>query len=114
MKPSIEIIRFLNGEIPEDNLLELVPERHDLITGFREVYLALAEGQRAKVAHCAVCGTLLLRRRVLTGRPNYCEAERCRKIMKLGRDRPVTLDSVPEPTRSCYREIQAYNGGYSD
>ena len=114
MKPTHAMIHFLNGEIPEDKLVELVPERHDLIAGFKTVYAELAKAHGTKVTLCAICGTAILRRRVLAGRPNYCDSERCQKIKKLGHDKPVTLDSVPEPTRNCLREIQSYNGGYSE
>jgi hypothetical protein len=115
MKPTNPIIQFLNGEIPEDRLFELVPERHDLIAGFKEVHTALTKVFGTKVITvCAICGTAILRRRVLAGRPNYCDAERCKKIQKLGQGKPVTLNSAPVPARNCLREIRTYNGGYSE
>jgi hypothetical protein len=114
MKTNIEIIRFLNGEIAGDKLLELVPEPHDLMGGFKAVLVELMKVHGTRVTTCAVCGSIVLRRRVLAGRPNYCDSERCKKIKNLGRSKPVTLDSVPVPTRTCIREIQSYNGGYSE
>lgn len=114
MKPKHAIIHFLNGVIPENKLVELVPAQHDLMAGFKEVYAELGKVHGSKVTVCAICGTTILRRRIMAGRPNYCDAERCQKIKKLGHDKPVTLDSVPEPTRNCIREIQSYNGGYSE
>jgi hypothetical protein len=114
MKPTHAIIHFLNGEIPESKLLELVPETRDVLAGFKEVYQALIKDRGSKVTVCAICGTAILRRRILAGRPNYCDSERCEKFKKLGHEKPVTLDSVREPTRSCMREIQSYNGGYSE
>lgn len=114
MKPTHAIIHFLNGEISEDRLVELVPDSHDLIAGFKTVYAELAKFHGAKVTLCAICGTAILRRRVLAGRPNYCDAERCKKIQKLGQGKPVTLNSAPVPARNCLREIRTYNGGYSE
>lgn len=114
MKTKIEIVRYLNGEIAEGKLLELVPNPHDLIAGFKAVVGEMMQVHGARVTTCSICGAILLRRRVLAGRPNYCDSERCQKIKKLGHNRPVTLDSVPVPTRNCLREIQSYNGGYSE
>lgn len=114
MKPTHAIIHFLNGDIPQTQLVELVPQQQELIAGFKDVLAALAKVQGVKVTLCAGCGAVILRRRLAAGRPSYCDAARCQKIKKLGHDKPVTLDSVPEPTRNCIREIQAYNGGYSE
>ncbi len=114
MKPTHIIIRFLNGNITEDALLAQVPEAPDLVTGFRDVFAALGKEHGTKVTFCSCCGALLLRRRVKPGQSVYCDADRCQKLKKLGHDKPVTLDSIPEPTRSCSREIQSYHGGYSD
>jgi hypothetical protein len=114
VKTKIEIIRYLNGEIPENKLLELVPNAHGVLRGFKAVLGELMKVHGTRITTCVVCGTTILRRRVLAGRPNYCDSERCKKIQKLGHSRPATLDSVPVPTRNCLREIQSYNGGYSE
>lgn len=109
-------IRYLNGEISQGKLIELVPNTFDLVGVMANlVDETLKVSGLTKITVCHNCGELVLRRRIRPGYNVYCDREKCQKVKKLGHDTPVSMDTIGgDNNPSPYREIRQYNGGYSE
>ena len=75
---------------------------------------AMDEMGKKKVARCHNCKTILFLKRLPKSGQSYCKDIKCRKIMKLGHDKPASLKSIPACEGSVYREIRRYEGGYTE
>lgn len=112
-------VAFINAEISVGKFLEIVSERYDVAEVLRGVtQAAMAENQKNHIAFCCRCRKLVFRRRAAKT-PCYCEDPDCKavqkKLAKLRNERPVSLDSIPSNfSHSTAREINSYNGGYSE
>lgn len=43
-----------------------------------------------------------------------CDREQCRKIMRLGHEKPVSLSTVPSGNTSFLGHQNSYHGGYTE
>lgn len=78
------------------------------------IWAAMNQLGAKKVVRCHNCKAIVFVRRLPKSGKAYCQADKCRKIMKLGHEKPVSLKSIPACGGSPYREMSRYEGGYTE
>ncbi|MCC7375410.1 MAG: hypothetical protein IT581_12215 [Verrucomicrobiales bacterium] len=70
--------------------------------------------RRTETATCAICKKPFVRDAQASRKAKVCQATRCRKIMKLGHEKPVSLASIPTGNPSFLGHQNNYHGGYTE
>ena len=106
-------IAYINGEISIGKFRTTVTDPHDVIGCLTTIAHNVLDihGQGKTLVECSVCRKLLILKRKPTHGKTTCSSGKCRKVAKLGKEKPVTLDSIPSNfSHSPLREINQYNG----
>lgn len=70
--------------------------------------------RRTETATCAICKKPFVRDAQASRKAKVCHNTRCRKIMKLGHEKPVTLGGIKSDAPGFQRTQSLYHGGYSE
>lgn len=70
--------------------------------------------RRTEEATCAICKKPFVRDAQASRKAKVCPDSRCRKIMKLGHEKPVSLSSIPTGNPSFLGHQNNYHGGYTE